>query len=156
MVRLELPRRPRHPPRRVVRASRQVRLAKRRQMLRSGWVSLAEGGFLITLARPQAQSFRKTFEQPQLPSIAAALPDVIVAPRPERWRSNGVANELSDAQRQRIAVIGRGREGGDATGRRGLDEGIVVQDVEYPSAPCVPDIALADGSESRKHPLGLG
>src|SRR3954447_25939341 len=107
MVRLELPRRPRHPPRRVARASRQVRLAKRRQMLRSGWVSLAECGFLITLARPQAQSFREAFEQPQLLSISSTFPDVIVAPRPERCSGNGVAHELSDAQRQRIAVIGR-------------------------------------------------
>src|SRR4051794_14630557 len=114
MARLELPRGAHHPPRRAVRASRQVRLANRRQMLRSGWFSLAECGFLITLARPQAQSFREAFEQPQLLSIASTLPDVIVAPRPERRRGNGVAHELSDAQRQRIAVIGRRREGDDA------------------------------------------
>src|SRR6476620_1028425 len=150
MARLELPRRPRHPPRRVARASRQVRLANRRQMLRSGWFSLAECSFLITLARPQAQSFREAFEQPQLPSVAAALPDVIVAPRPERCRGNGVANELSDAQRQRIAVIGRGREGDDASAMPTFDEGIVVQGVEHASAPCAPDIALADGSECWK------
>src|SRR3954469_20581538 len=101
MARLELPPAPTSSPRRVARASRQVRLANRRQMLRSCWFSLAACGFLITLAPPQTQSFRKTFEQPQLPSIAAALPDVIVAPRPERRRSNGVAHELSYAQRQR-------------------------------------------------------
>src|SRR3954453_9024143 len=112
-------------------------------MLRSGWVSLAKCGFLINLARPQAQSFREAFEQPQLPGIAAALPDVIVAPWQEPCRGNRVANELSDAQRQRIAVIGRGREGDDASAMPAFDEGIVVQRVEHPPAPCAPDIALA-------------
>jgi hypothetical protein len=53
-------------------------------MRRRRWFSLAVCSFLITLARPQAQSFRKAFEQPQLPTSAAALPDVIVVPWSER------------------------------------------------------------------------
>jgi hypothetical protein len=53
-------------------------------MRRGSWFSVAVCGFLITLARAKAQSFREAFEQPQLPSIAAPFPNVVVTLRPVR------------------------------------------------------------------------
>ena len=63
--------------------SRKVRVGRRLGMRRGSWLSVAVCGFLITLARAKAQSFREAFEQPQLPPIAAPFP-VVVTLRPVR------------------------------------------------------------------------
>ena len=53
-----------------------------------------------------------------------------------------VADELADAQRQRVAVIGRRGEGDDAAAVPALDERIVVQGEVDPSRPGAADVAL--------------
>src|SRR5262245_66065952 len=81
-----------------------------------GRFGIPECGLLIAPAGPQAQSLGEIFEQPQLLCVTAPLPLVSVVLRLRCRTDHHVADEWSDAQRQRLAVIGRRGKGDDPPG----------------------------------------
>ena len=75
--------------------------------VRDGRFEIPVCGLLIPPARAQAQPLGETLEQPQLLYVATPLALVIIVLGLRCQTGNGIADELSDAQRQRVAVIGR-------------------------------------------------
>src|SRR6266446_5799873 len=93
-----------------------VRRRKSSQFLhfafRDGRFEVPECGLLIPPARAQAQPLGEILEQPQLLCVATLLALVLFVPGLRCRTGNGIADKLSDAQRQSVAVIG-GRGKGD-------------------------------------------